>query len=197
MNLFHCKSLSLIELIIAITLMALVVLGFASIDLFSRFQVLSSGRRAKAQNEASSVLEHMTKEISKAVGSAGISGQAPISNDTIGVDTAIHAYIDSDRDGRGDRWIAYRFISASYEIQYCPECLGNPPCDSCLSPWGSADENILSQKITYFIPNYNLSDNYIDISVTACDDPVGTCGTRDNPSVTMQTRIKMPAVSTH
>lgn len=203
MNLFRNKSLTLLELIIAITLMALVVLGFSSIDLFSRFQVLSSDRRARAQNEASLVLEHMTKEISKAVGSASISGQEAVSTAfSIDADTAIHARIDADGDGKvssGDLWIAYRFTNTTYQIEYCPSC-PSVPCITCQPIWGSSDENILSKKITAFIPIYNSSNNYVDISVTACDEPGNVpdnCGSRENPTVTLQTRIKIPAVSTN
>lgn len=194
MNPRQNNSLTLLELIIAMVLLSLVVLSFSSMDIFSRFEVLSSDRRAKLHNEVSYVLEHMTKEIGKAIGSAGISGQEPVF--IIG-GTFIQMRIDTNGNGKldaypDDRIIAYRWTNSTYKVEYCSDYIG-----TCAGP----GYQTLSQKISNFTASPNpIINNYVDVSLTACYEPTGTtypCGTRDNPNVTMQTRIKMPSVSTH
>ena len=63
MSLHLNKSMSLVELIIAVSLLSVVVLAFSSIELFSRHHLLSVNKRTQIQNNISYVLEHMAKEI--------------------------------------------------------------------------------------------------------------------------------------
>ncbi len=65
---FPFRGLTLIELMIAIILMGMLVLGFYSIDLFSRYHVISSDKRAKLQNEISYALEYMSKYVQQSIG---------------------------------------------------------------------------------------------------------------------------------
>ena len=74
MNLRRNKSLTLFELIVALTLFSMMILGFASLDTFGRHHVISSERRAKMQNGLSFVLEHMTKHIADAIGNESVHG---------------------------------------------------------------------------------------------------------------------------
>lgn len=213
------RSVTLIELLIAISLLSVVVLVLSSIDFFSRHHVISSDRRAKLQNEASFVLEHMSKEIIRAIGNERINGQNSVVMIGIIGGNAISVYIDANQNGRrdlpNDRWIAYRFTGVvaadNYQVQYCPQCIagGANPCNTCLPAWGTITENTLSRRIINFqvdkpmvAPpvNNTLSGNYIEIVLTACWDPDGipnACGTVDNPDVVMRTRIFMPSVSTN
>jgi len=62
------KSVTLVELIIAIVLLSVMVIGFSSIETFSRYHVLSADRRVKLQNNVSYALDHMTKHIAQAIG---------------------------------------------------------------------------------------------------------------------------------
>jgi Tfp pilus assembly protein PilV len=61
-------GLSLIELLVSVVLMSLVLLGFFTIDLFSRNHVVTADRRAKVQNDISNALEHMSKYIQRSNG---------------------------------------------------------------------------------------------------------------------------------
>jgi hypothetical protein len=189
------RSITLIELLIAITLLSLIVLGFSSIDLFSRNQVLTVDRRAQVQNEVAYVLEHMTKELSNAIGNTAIPNSSPF---WAGPDSVQIGYIsDADHDGqRKDpaNRRGYRYGGSNpYAIWFCT----NPIGAMCYASGGAGAE-FLSRRITAFTPIYDSSTNYIEVSLTDCWDPASTsCGTSDNPSVTMSTRIKMPSVSTH
>jgi len=189
------KGLTLIELLIAICIFALIIIGFSSIDTFSRYHVITSDRRAKLQNDASYVLGHMAKEIGKAIGDAS----NPATN-TTAISAGIGVYIDlasdgsSAGDGRrgtdGDRWIGYRFSGNNF--QYSSNC-GSGTAPSC-SSWDT-----LSGKITNF--TFSVTDNYVNVNdLTACWDADGSpvaCGSLDNPQLTMKNRIYIPAVSTH
>lgn len=195
------RGVTLVELSIAICIFAIIVMGFSSIDTFSRYHVIISDRRVKLQNDASYVLEHMAKEISKAIGD--------YTNIPVVIDDSnrrIKVYIDYNADGQrssGDRWIAYRYRDSSapaaeqYQIWYCPQCTDST-CDTCNPAWGTTD-NTLTKKISSFTPP-SVTGNYVNIQLTACWDPDGSpvvCGTVDNPALEMKNRIYMPAVSTN
>lgn len=62
------KSLTLVELMIAISLFSVLILAFSSMELFSRRQVVTLDRQAVLQNEASLALEDMSKNVQQGVG---------------------------------------------------------------------------------------------------------------------------------
>ena len=200
------KSVTLIELLIAVSIFALIVVGFSNIDTFSRYHVITSDKRAKLQNDASFVLEHMAKTIGQAIGDVN---QAAVNTLIIAGNTAIQAWIDYNQNGKRDsyptdRQIAYIFtdgignVNERYQIWYCPECTTNP-CTQCNPAWGS-NENILSKKVNNFSATYSSTDNHVLIDITACYEPDGSpfdCGSLDNPALSMKNRISMPTVSTH
>lgn len=66
------------ELLIAIVLFSIIVLGLSNIDIFSRLHVISSDRRAQLQNELSNALEHMGKRVIQGVGDQGQAANRPI-----------------------------------------------------------------------------------------------------------------------
>lgn len=223
------SSITLLELLIAILLLSVIVLGLGSIDLFSRSHVISSDHRAKIDNDISLALAHMGKEIAKAIGNVKIDktttdGDEIIKTDGISGDTAIKVYIDLDSDGKSagdgqrgsppDRWIAYRYRPSTatpnsdrYQIWYCPNCTTSA-CTTCVPDWNTTafinQGYVLSKKITAVTYTSHFSEtppkNYVDTQITACWDPAQTsysCGTPNNPSVTMKAKINMLAVSTN
>ena len=206
------KAVTLLELLIAITLVGIMVLAFLSIELFSRYHLKTSQMRAKLQNDVSYALEHMSKQIVKGIGNEKIYGaNSVVDTSTIANDAAsLQVYIDDinppnngQRDFVDDYWIAYRLRPASddYQMWYCPKCEGKP-CTNCETDWGTPNYVLSKKHITAFGINKPggaiLSNNTIEIQINACWDPQETssgCGSPDNPSVTMRNRIKMPAVS--
>lgn len=190
------KAITLMELLIAVSLIGLLSIGIWSIDLFSRHQLMTSDRRARAQNEASFALEHMAKEIIKAIGDK----DNPAANTTaIDTDTAIRVYVDLAPDGQspgdgqrgteGDCWRAYRYRGAGasigdrYQIWYYPDYINLPN-----------SYEVIARKISYFGPT--IIDNYVNIDLKSRYDP-STAVTIDNPQVEMRVNIKMPAFSTN
>jgi len=186
------KGLTLLELIIALAISAFIVLAIHNITVYTNFHVLTADRRAKAQNEASFCLEHMSKEIAKAIGNEKIDG----ANNLVYVSAdAVSVFIDYSGNGKrdaSDNWIKYTFEESAGSLYYCANC-SDAACADCNSPEGN---ETLSDRIFYFSPSFN--DNLVNINITACYDPLErkfACGSRDNPTANLTTRIKMPQVS--
>ena len=210
-------GVTLIELLIAIVLLSIVTLGFFSIEVFSRHHVLTADRRAQAQNEASYALEHMSKNVARAIGNERINGANTVVDrgDATGGGEfrRLKVYIDGNNNGirelpvaNQDYWIAYRYfnntasVTLRNSVQFCGHCQ-NKTCNQCTSGWETV--SLRSNKVNGFEivkPNVAnvLTDNYIEATVSACWDPQETnfvCGSSDNPTVTMRANIKMPSVS--
>lgn len=192
----NARGMTLLELLIATSLLAAIVLATSSIDLFSRYQVLSSDRRVKAQNTAAFCIDHMTKHISGAIGNINsfpVSTLPPVIN---GANSRLIVTIDSNLNGvldSSDTKIMYRFTGPNgghpYQIWYYPNYTG----------WGSTYE-VIASDIINFVPRVNTSNNYVDIQINACSNPglaSDPCGTVNNPTISMRSRINMPSVSTH
>lgn len=212
------KGITLLELLIAIGILGLVVIAFANIHLFSYYQVLTSDKRAKLQHDDSYVLEHMAKEISKAIGNEKINGVDSVVKTTINPnDSLICIYIDANGNGQreapinnppatADHWLAYRFDSTGApsnrnQIRYCELCQ-NSNCN--FNQCTPRDGEVLSSKIATFEPSKpainpgvdnTLKDNYVEIKLATRWTP-DQPGSPDNPEITMKNRINMPAVST-
>ena len=186
----HSKSVTLIELLIAIALLAVIILGINNINIFSRYHLISSDRRAKLQNDVSRCLEHITKNASSAIGNFAING----SNAVVNTSGGLYVYIDANgngtrESGSGDRWIGYSL--SGNNLNYYADCGagGGPSC--------GASPEVVASDITAFTPSLNISSSYIDVTLTACYNPASACGTPDNPSVTMATSITLPSVATN
>jgi prepilin-type N-terminal cleavage/methylation domain-containing protein len=202
----NTHGMTLLELLIALVLLSLIALGFTGLHSFSHYQVISSERQTKIQNEVSFCLAHMTKEISKAIGNERVDGLYSVINELdIGSDKAIRAYIDANKNGwrdspPDDYWIAYLLTSAG-QLQHCQQCTDSD-CTTC----------ILNDSLSTKIANFNINvlrveptatncpncliDNYVEITLTGRWQP-GQGVSVDNPEITMRNRIKMPSVSTN
>jgi len=210
MKIYNKKSLSLLELLIGIALLGIIVLTLTSIDLFSHTHLMTSIRIPILQNEATYALEHMSKWISQAIGS--VSDPTPTINvANIAGDRAIQFTLDSNGNGlrdAADTRMAYRWTGLAgatpYQLLYCPSCT-LPACANCNPPWNAAE--IIARSVIYFgnpVPPGPVGpivpvDNFIPVQLQICNDITnpGTCGTVNNPAVTMSINIKMPSVSTH
>lgn len=208
MNIFLKHSITLVELLVAVSLLGLLIVGISSLDTYARLHLVTSDRSAQVQNEISYVLEHMAKQISKAIGNRAIPGEDPVDLADITGDNAIKVYIDLDAGGilpgdglrgtGGDRWIAYRSHLNTggpvtrYQVWYCSEC-GSSNCNSCSSGWET-----IARKVNSF--DRSAADNTVYIDIASCFEPQETshnCGSLDNPQYSMRTQIKMPTVSIH
>ncbi len=67
-NRYSKRSVTLVELLIAVALVAFLVLGITTLDTYARFHLVTSNRRVLLQNEMSFILEDMYKNIFRATG---------------------------------------------------------------------------------------------------------------------------------
>lgn len=209
------KAVTLIELLIALVLIGVITLALSHIDIFSRFQVMTADRRAKVQNEASLVLEHIAKRLVRTVGNemltvtgAGsviyvVENDPPVGDND---NNRLNFFADSGNDGIGDQWRGWRYRNTgtnSNQILYCDSC-ANPACDDPCN----VTQQVIATNIKGFMPVKpkdaygRLNDNAIPVSVSACWDSSGTIGdfgsgSAENPCVKLNTRITMPSVSTN
>jgi hypothetical protein len=173
-------------------LLGMVILGVYSIDTFSRYHLVTSDKRAKVQNEVSLVLEHMARTIALTIGDFK-NYPLNLSSNTLTF------WADSNQDGilnltTGDNLSAYRYNATENAIRYCVNYTNST--SSCSSGWEFLSHYIVSNLTSSYI-TVNNTTNYVDISLSGCwkpSDPV-SCGTSDNPSVTMNSSIKMLSVS--
>lgn len=184
------KSVTLIELLIAMSLLGLLVIGISSVDTFSRYQLTSANLRSKLQNEVSFLLEHMAKNINMAIG--GVNDTIVTIDDS---DRRIRVYIDSNTTGTkgkrddNDYEIAYQFNATPYNVTYFPDFTNSP------SSYETVAHNITIFNVTY-TKTPTLTNNYVEVIANACANST-SCGTINNPNVNMTSRIEMPSVSTN
>ena len=216
-------GVTLVELVISVALMSLLVLSYFQIDSFSRFQVVSSNRKARLQSDVSLILEQITKDAVGAIGSDGIipypghpptvqiiypggvtvlriwvDGNPYINDSDPGYDGDDHLP-NSRRDDllacpNCDHEVGFSFTGATgavsdmYQVRYYRYCRG-PRCDDIA---GYVGPEVLSKHILSFTPA--LVNNIIDLDISARWKPAEAASI-ENPTVTMRSRLNMPAVS--
>jgi hypothetical protein len=186
------KSVTLIELIIAVTLVAVIILGINSISIFSHYQVVSSDRRSRLQNEVSFCLDHMTKHISQAVGDLS---RDPIAwyDDSRGIRVRVDDNPANGEADATDTWIGYRH--EDNRILY----FSSDPDGTHTLPSEVISHRILTSDLgaspnTWGVVFDRNEFNNLVVIVRARWDPALPVS-NDNPEVSMQSIIHLPSVS--
>lgn len=182
------RGLTLLELMIAIVLMGMLVLGFYSIDLFSRYHVISSDKRAKLQNEISYALEYMSKQVQQSMGDVN---KPPIKRyPNAGTQTGFQVLRDLNSPQTpgnlgDDTWVT--FSLSGNEITSGSESLtkkisGSFVADTVMpeNPAGG-----FYVRITDPGPNQGMA---VDIGLKGRHSPL-VAASPDNPQVSMKTRL--------
>ncbi len=196
----HNKAITLIELLIAITLLGMVIWGASSIEVFSRSQFFIADRKAKIQNEASYVLSHVSKQLAESIGD--INTPAVTVSYLGSVTRNLTVVIDSDIDGR--RTLSDATVKYCYNSTGCKNAAAVPYTiyfNSNFSAVPGPAPEILASHVRFF--NVSSCDanpiiNCVKIKVVTCWDPsetYKTCGSLDNPSLNITNSIRMPSVS--
>jgi hypothetical protein len=193
LNQHRLRALTLMELLISLVLFSMIVLGISNIEVFCRHAFLGTDRKTKITNEATYIVEHMSKYIGKAIGDAS---SFPVSNDSlfgIGCDNITRVWIDFNENGTrdaGDRQIVYCFNNTSHTMDYYSQYLTLPDEVTV-----DLTHETLSRNTIECSSSFGSNMAYVDINVTTCWDATVPYGSIDNPRVTLQTRIAMPSVS--
>ena len=194
MSNFKDKSVTLIELIIAVTLVAAIILGINGINIFSHSQIISSDRRTKIQNDISFCLDHISKTAVETIGNEVVFGlDTAVKKVT---DTSLAFFIDANangnKDSSGDYWVKYTFSSSDNKLTYCGNCGSSSACGTC-----SISNEVLSSKIVAFTPAKDFTlGNHVGVEITGRWLPSESASS-NNPEVKMNSAIQLPSVSTN
>jgi len=189
------KAVTLIEVLIAISLLGFVIISVTTVDLFMRRQFQETDIRAHLLNEISPAMEHMLKNLAQGIGDINNPG---INTDSIGGDRAFRVRIDRNNTPHNyadDVWVAYRYRSAAapsgrYQIWYCNNC-ANPPCTTCSPAWGS---EVIAKKI--YNTTFTLSgNNLLGIEIIARQDPTSP-SSLENPEVRLNSQAYLRSTAT-
>jgi len=109
-------AITLVELLIAITLMAAVALGAVAFEMASRRFLVSSQEDTALLNEMAMILDHVQRNINRATGDATNPG-------IIWGNNVLRIRIDTNNtpaDYSDDGWVMYGFIPANHQITFMP-----------------------------------------------------------------------------
>ena len=193
------RSLTLIELLVAIALLSLIVLAAASVQLFSHFHLLTADRQAQLQNEVSLTLEHMHKYVSQGVGLPTLALETIADGFRVMVDlnpTRSPAQLPTPQNLDDDNWIYY-ILNGNNLTCSCIEVSASSP--TCFRPETLSTHIISNVERNGVLPAsppfdhgfyINLTDNHtqIEIGLVARFRPEQVVSL-DNPQVVMKSRF--------
>lgn len=177
------RGITLIELLIAISLVGMIVLAIVAVDVAARRFVNTSDFEARAQNQASPALELIAKDVSQAVGNiksdSGIcqeSDPPPCNITAVSVAQNILSRIDRNNSPGNygdDTWVGYRYNSGTMQRK---ECGSNSW--SCAATWNTVATSIVAPT------NFTIAvDGSVKMIVSA------QLTERDNTTVTLETTV--------
>jgi len=191
------KALTLIELLLAASLMGLIMVTAASIEVDIRNYYFASDREAQLQLRLSSTLEHMAKRIHTAVGDVN---NVPV--ESYSDNRGIMIWVDTPANpGVRDHRIGYRHEGNL--LRFCNNVAnpGNPALDT----WENIAVNILTTDFAQPVNTWGLVIDYdpvvangrinvLTITLRNRFNPANTVSL-DNPQVELTTYLHMPSVS--
>ncbi|MEI8348828.1 MAG: hypothetical protein WCI77_01615 [Candidatus Omnitrophota bacterium] len=194
------KSLSLTELALAIALLGTVILGATAFDVGSRHFLQSTERKAQVVNEATLILDHITKNAVLGIGDfeRAAMWQGPVGGVTgllIKQDANGNGLYDGSDDPdpptNGDRVVAYNQEGSN--IYFYPNYGAQPGSREILSRRGVAGGfqvlNATQNRIGI------QTDNRVGLRIALRSNPAGGTEPFTNPQVTIQTTIEAPGWS--
>ncbi len=170
------KALTLMELILAISLIGVIIAGVASFDLASRQMFRSSETKTQVTNEATLIIDRIAKDALNAIGNANTPAV------TIGAGgTSMTMLLDSNHDGvytpGTDQTVTYAFIGN--QITRTPS-VGLP--------------EVLTNRATNFVVSAPVG-NSVPVHIELMFNPAQAEDPFTNPRVTVETTIEVPAWS--
>jgi len=168
------KALTLTELIVAISLLGVIIIGVASFDLGSRQMLKSSERKTQVMNAAALILDRISKD--------ALTGIGDVNNPAITVTATTLDIRQDDGDGirnAGDTIVAYVFSSGAHTLT---------------RQVGAGTVETVSNKVVNFTTNLP-GDNTVGVSITLRQNPAAAEQALDNPQATVQSSIEVPAWS--
>jgi len=164
------KSVTLMELIMAIALMGVVVLGVTSFDVGSRRFLQASERKTQVLNEATLIMDRISRDALTAVGTVNAAAVTVAAN-TITINQ------DTNQDGIADTVVSYTM--AGNQIQ---RIVG-------------ANAEVLTNRATGFVPAAVVNSNTARVMINLLFNPAQPQNAFDNPLITIESSIEVPGWS--
>lgn len=194
------KSVTLLELLIAMVLLLVIVLGLSSINLFSQFHVITADRWSRLQNETSLVLDHMQKNVMRASGfinNRGIVAWNPAGGRGFRVRIDVN---NTPANYNDDTWVGYRQNAGATQIRFCNNI--NPATWQCIAGgWETLANHILPPVpppggFTYAILGAPNTAVGVNVTIIARWNP-GRLRDLDNPELTKRAEMRSHSASSH
>ena len=186
-------ALSLIELLVSMILMSLIILGFFSIDLFSRHHVVGSDKRAKVQNEIVRSIEYMSKYVQQSIGDVN-NPPIKVYPSVVG-QTGFQVRVDlnipqTPGDLTDDTWIVFYLNGNSLKT------VQNDTTEVLSTRIISTfDTNVMpSNPDKGFYVSITDQGTAVDVGLVGRYDPT-IAASSDNPQISMKTRLVSPSSS--
>ena len=167
------KALTLIELVLAVALLAVIVLAATSIDVAARYFFKSSDTKSRVLNEASLIVEHIQKRASQSSGfidNPGIRPAVPFADSSF-----LEIRLDGDSpltfDDASDRWVRYDFNGNNLVFT------------------DGSNAEIISSKVTHCAFSSASSGAAVDMEITVQYIPNEPMDPKENPQVTLRTSV--------
>jgi len=164
------KSVTLVELIMAIALMGVVILGVSSFDVSSRHFLQASERKTQALNEATLIMDRISQDALIAVGNANAAA-VTVAGGTITINQ------DTNQDGIADTVVSYTIVGNQIQRTV------------------GANAEILTNRATGFVPAVVANSNTTQVVVTLRFNPLQPQNAFDNPLITIESSIEVPGWS--
>ncbi|MCX5705553.1 MAG: hypothetical protein NTZ92_05820 [Candidatus Omnitrophica bacterium] len=184
------SAVTLIELLIAVTFFALIVIAAAMISVFGRYYLSSADKRAKVQNELSFALEYMTKYVSQGVGSNPVGAVAngfKVRVDPSAFNPALPPTSITTDDVDINFQLATNTLTASYT--WAGTAYSDTLSTRVLSvaTYGKIPDPVPVTPSGFYI---NFTDNFSVVEVCLVGRYLpGGLTTKDNPQVVLKTRV--------
>jgi len=164
------KSVTLVELIMAIALMGVVVLGVTSFDVGSRHFLQASERKTQVLNEATLIMDRISRDALMAVGTVNAAA-VTVAGNTITINQ------DTNQDGIVDTVVSYAM--AGNQIR---RTVG-------------ANAEVLTNRATGFVPAVVANSNTARVVINLLFDPAQPQNAFDNPLITIDSSLEVPGWS--
>lgn len=182
------KSVTLIELLIAMTLLGVILLGISSFDIAGKRFFRSSERKSGILNDMSFILDHIDKYVSMATGTGSDPGittpgafPAQIVRIRVAIDDATGSPDTTPMDYTNDRVVEYSAVGN--RLQFCPRVVAG----ACPAGFISLTERLVRTAGNDFeFDNAGVNANQLIVrNLILRHDPLAAVDPTKNPEVSM------------
>lgn len=189
---------SLVELIIAISLMGLIILAIVAVDVGSRGFLKTSDDESTLQNEANFIMEFIVRDLGKSFKGTKNNPSVKVTPSNTAGDT-----LEIRNRGSGlsfelnnSKWVRYQFDSAAKTIKK-QTCEGYPAnIDStgkCAGSW-SGPRQLINNIVSACVFNFDADTAVVGITITARAKPSENPG-QNNPEVILENSVSSRSIS--